>query len=140
VIATLGGWPWTHYVLGVTAESARGAVVLRIAGCRVLRSRELRPPALGSLMRELAESAPAAVTDLWLHPGAYFDVRGRHVAPRGWRVRFATSARPHFEPAEEGPPSSVLESTGTSFARLIALGPKFGARLATQPAPSAADA
>ena len=121
LIATLGGWPWIHYVLGVTPEKARGAVVLRITSCRVLRSQEERPPAAVAVLVELF--ATGAVDELWLHPGAYVDVRGRTSAPRGWRVRASGGRRPSFEPTDAPPPETAPAATTTSVARLIAVTP-----------------
>lgn len=122
VIATLGGWPWIHYVLGVAPEGARGAVSLRITSCRVLRSSEVRPTALVSVLLELAR-ATGAVNELWLHPGAYVDVSGRTSAPRGWRVRATGTERPRFEPADSTPPETASASALTSSSRLLSLAP-----------------
>jgi hypothetical protein len=96
IIATLGGWPWVHYVLRVQAESAWGTVTLRIVGCRVLRTHEARPTTVTALVDELRRAAPGAVAEAWLHAGTYVDVTGRLTAPHGWRLASAGD-RPKLE-------------------------------------------
>lgn len=122
VIATLGGWPWVHYVLRVRAECERGAVLLRIQSCRVLRSREVRPPALVALLGEL-ERATDAVREVWLHSGAYVDVSGRTSAPRGWHLRGRGTGRPALIPATATPPESEPASATASPTRMSPLAP-----------------
>jgi len=103
VIATLGGWPWVHYVLRVEAESAWGVVTLRIAGCRVLRTREKRPTSVTALLDGLRGVAPELVGETWLHEGAYVDVMGRLTAPHGWRIA-SGGERPKLEAWPVTPP------------------------------------
>lgn len=113
LIATLGGWPWTHYVLRVETESVRGVLTLRIGGARVLRSHEARPPTVTLTLDALRRDAPGGVAEAWLHEGVYLDVTGRRSAPHGWRLA----------PGDERP---VLEAWPATppFARYVPISPR----------------
>ena len=113
VIATLGGWPWIHYVLRVQAEGAWGTVTLRIVGCRVLRTHEARPTTVTALVDGLREQAPELVAETWLHAGAYFDVTGRLSAPHGWRLA-SGGDRPKLEAWSVTPPWALARPQSTS--------------------------
>ena len=84
-LATHGGWPWIHYVLGVEWSARSGVVALHITRSRLLRTREVRPPALTSALAD-ATRVNACVDELWLHPQAYVDVSGREAGQYGWRL------------------------------------------------------
>ena len=125
VIATLGGWPWIHYVLRIQAESSWGAVSLRIVGCRVLRSHEARPTTVTALVDGSRQEAPELVAETWLHEGVYLDVTGRLTAPHGWRLA-SRGDRPKLEAWSVTPPWALrpqstsclaLRTASTSAAR-----------------------
>jgi hypothetical protein len=97
LIATGGGWPWVHYVLRVGMTTGRGRVRVHVERCRVLRSKEARPPALTTALAAVTRRVEGAVTETWLHPGAHFDVRGRASGARGWRFRAAEGGRANVE-------------------------------------------
>lgn len=110
VIASFGGWPWIHYVLSVRICSARGVVRLTIDGCRRLRSHEARPVAVHALLAGLEAAHPQASLEVWLHPGAYFDVRGSARGDHGWRLASSTAGRLRFD-ACDGTPGWALPAS-----------------------------
>lgn len=93
-VATLAADPWVYYALGLELETSSGSVVARIARCRVLRTREASPPALGRTLREVAQRLGAELHDTWLAPEACLDVRGLIHAPHGWRLHDTGEKRP----------------------------------------------
>jgi len=103
VIASFGGWPWTHYVLAVSLSSGRGVVRMTIEGCRRLRSREERPPAVHVVLARVARAHAPSTSTMWLHPGAYVDVRGCTHGVHGWQIAFSTAAELRFEPSDGTP-------------------------------------
>jgi len=118
VIATLGGWPWVHYVLRVETESSWGVLTLRIVGVRVLRSHEARPPTVTLMLDELRRGAPGLVGETWLHEGVYLDVTGRLTAPHGWRFAPGSGDRPVLE-AWPAPPPFALGAVAHDEARFF---------------------
>jgi len=114
MIATLGGWPWVHYVLRFETESAWGVLMLRIAGARVLRSRESRPPTVTRALDELRRQAPGLVGETWLHEGVYLDVTGRLAAPHGWRLAPAGGDRPVLDAWPAPPPFALARTQSKS--------------------------
>src|SRR6478752_484014 len=50
VVVTLGPWPWPHYALTLDARASGEIVRLEIAGRRLLRTREVHPPALTGVL------------------------------------------------------------------------------------------
>lgn len=110
MIATLGGWPWVHYVLRFETESAWGVLTLRITGARVLRSREARPPTVTLALGELRRQVPGLVGETWLHEGVYLDVTGRLTAPHGWRLAPRGGERPVLEAWVAPPPFALARA------------------------------
>lgn len=94
-IATHGPWPWIHHVLRVEVTARDAAAELTITGCRPLRTREVRPPALFAVLAEALAVPAVAAQHGWLHPRAYVDVSGRSLGERGWRFAPRGSDREH---------------------------------------------
>lgn len=135
VIATLGGWPWVHYVLRVQAESAWGAVTLRIVGFRLLRSHEARPTPVTALVDGLRQAASGLVAEAWLHEGTYIDVTGRLTAPHGWRLASGGS-RPKLEAWSATPPWALARSQSTSCLALRTASTSAARPSPTKPSPA----
>jgi hypothetical protein len=102
-IATLAGWPWSHHALKLDVTSAPGVVRVRIVACRVLRSREVDPPAVTDVLLALESSEPKRIRDCWLSPFAYTDVTGALSAPQGWRLVPKRGRRRPLEPFQTAP-------------------------------------
>jgi len=102
-VATLGGYPWPHYRLELALEQAPGAVLLRVVGAQVLRTRDRELPALASVLRQAlnglaVETAPHA----WLHTGAFNN--GLVVPPTGgWAIERGSERRPKLVALEQRP-------------------------------------
>jgi hypothetical protein len=93
-LATHGAWPWIHYVLRVECLVRPGIVHVHVTRCRVLRTREVRPPALARVLTEAMRAPGATVDEVWLHPRAYVDVSGREAGEYGWRLSGLSETRP----------------------------------------------
>ena len=97
--APLGGWPWPNYALTLRVDVEEELVLLHVAGCALLRTRETPPPSLLVGLAELKARLPEAVADVWIHPGLHYG-GARHDPQRtGWRLD--TTARSGLAPAEE---------------------------------------
>ena len=102
-VATLGVWPWIHYALRVECTSRPGTLLITITGCRLLRTRELPPCALGTALREVQKGLAADLLDSWLHPDACVDLSGRVQAEHGWRLDEAKGVKVAFAPCDARP-------------------------------------
>jgi len=110
-VATLGGFPWPHYRLGLTIEERRGAVLLRVMGAQVMRTRDRDVPALASLLREVLNELPEG-TEAWLHAGAFNN--GLVAVPAGgWALERGAEPRPRLRALPEAP--EVAWSARSSF-------------------------
>jgi hypothetical protein len=108
-LPTLGAWPWIHHVLRVEAEARPGVVLLWIAGCRLLRTREVRPVALTHVLGELTCSHASEIQGSWLCAQARIDVTGRVPAEHGWQLVGDAADKKRFLPWERRPAWAASE-------------------------------
>jgi len=115
VVATLGGYPWPHYCLRLAVEVVPGAVLLRVVGARVMRTRDRNLPALATLVRDALNQLPHDAA-AWLHPGTFSN--GLVTTPAGgWAVSPGTERRPRLRALGETERPSVVDH-GASAADL----------------------
>lgn len=100
-VATLGGYPWPHYVLELGIESCGGALLFRIEAARVRRSGDLGLPALASVLRDSLNDLPEDV-EAWLHAGT-FNNGLVEVPAGGWAVERGAEKHPRLTPLERAP-------------------------------------
>lgn len=102
-IATLGGYPWPHYRLTLAVEATAGAVLLRVTGADVVRTRDSGLPALATLLRGVLTALPES-SEAWLHPRAFDN--GLSATPAGgFSVQRGTEKRPRLCRLELVPPA-----------------------------------
>lgn len=116
-VATLGGYPWPHYRLALRVESRQGAVLLRVAGAEVVRTKDGTLPALAHVLRDVLSELPEQA-QAWLHSGAF---NNGLVAPPagGWSIERGQEPRPRFSALEERPACLALRARDA----LVALDP-----------------
>lgn len=103
-VATLGAFPWPHYLLALRIETQRGAVLLRATSGRVVKSGDRDVPDLARLLRAVLNEAPDSV-EAWLHADTF--TNGLIDAPRGgWALLRGDGKRPQLS-AREGLPEGV---------------------------------
>jgi hypothetical protein len=103
-LATLGAFPWPHYLLTLRIETRRGAVLLRATSGRVIKTGDRAVPDLARLLRDALNELPDAVEG-WLHAGTF--TNGLVEAPRGgWMLQRGDSKRPQLS-AREALPEEV---------------------------------
>lgn len=99
-VATLGTFPWPHYVLHLELEQRPGAVLLRVVRAEVRKSRGQPTPLLHGLrdaLNHLSDSAEA-----WAHAGTFDN--GLVSAPiGGFAVCKGGEKRPRLERLERAP-------------------------------------
>jgi hypothetical protein len=107
VVATLGAYPWPHYCLKVALEVVPGAVLLRVVGARVMRTRDQNLPALATLVRDALNQLPEGARG-WLHPGTFSN--GLVETPAGgWAVSAGNEKRPRLQALGNGERPSAVE-------------------------------
>jgi hypothetical protein len=117
-LAIHGAWPWVYYVLAVDWVAGNGVVHANIRACRVLRTRETRPPSFTHLLAATL-AANGDAQEAWLHRRAYVDVSGRSLGECGWRVARAGSAK---RPCVEWEATPTWVSASNSRGSLVAPG------------------
>ncbi len=109
-VATLGGFPWPHYRLQLTIEQRAGAVLLRVTGAQVVRTRDRDVPALASLVRAALNDLPEG-TQAWLHAGTFNN--GLVAVPAGgWALEPGTEQRPRLRALQDAPSETRLSAQG----------------------------
>lgn len=131
-VATLGGYPWPHYRLALRVESRQSAVLLRVVGAQVVRTKDGTLPALAHVLRDVLSELPAPA-EAWLHSGAF---NNGLVAPPagGWSIERGQERRPTLTALVERPdclcscslPGATAPLVGQDRADSPQLGP-FGA-------------
>lgn len=113
-VATLGGFPWPHYRLGLGVEARRGAVLLRVTSARVMRTGDVDLPALATVVRDVLNELPEGA-EAWLHTGTFNN--GLVAAPAGgWALLRGVDKRPRLQPLPEMPGPALLETPALSSA------------------------
>jgi hypothetical protein len=103
-VASLGAFPWPHYLLTLRIETQRGAVLLRATSGRVVKSGDRAVPDVARLLRDVLNEAPDSV-EAWLHADTF--ANGLVEAPRGgWTLQRGDSKRPQLS-AREALPEEV---------------------------------
>jgi len=111
-VATLGGYPWPHYRLGLGVEVRRGAVLLRVTEAQVMRTGDVDVPALASVVRDVLNELPEEA-EAWLHAGTFNN--GLVAVPAGgWALLRGPGKRPQLQPRAEVPLPAMLEAPGLS--------------------------
>jgi hypothetical protein len=112
-VATLGGFPWPHYRLELTAEGAQGVVRLRVRAARVVRTKDRELVALATLVRDTLNELPEGARG-WLHSGAFNN--GLVQPPNGgWLVLRGSESRPRLSACTERPSSLCLGEPQTAL-------------------------
>ena len=93
LLATLGGWPWPHYALGIRLLRRSDLLELRVTRAELLRSHGAPPPALVTVLRDALNELPEAI-DTWLHPGSVFGRPGQVASSKGWQLCPGAEPRP----------------------------------------------
>src|SRR6188768_1705704 len=86
LVATLGGWPWPYYALGVRLVRRASVLELRVTGAELLRAHGSPPPSLIDTLRELLSqhAVEGVIEETWLCPGAFYGKHGPEHAKGGW--------------------------------------------------------
>jgi hypothetical protein len=111
-VATLGGFPWPHYRLGLGIETRQSAVLLRVTRAEVVRTRDRDLPALASVVREVLNELPEGA-QAWLHAGT-FNNGLVAVPPGGWALERGTEKRPRLRALQETP-AACAGNPGSHF-------------------------
>lgn len=102
-VATLGGWPWPNYALTLEIDARSEATVYVYAvAARLLRTREVAPPALTTALSELALELENAISDVWVKADLRYVLPSKRPARGGWRV-LARIDKPVLEPLDASP-------------------------------------
>ncbi len=103
LIATLGGWPWPNYELQVSISRAPSVLRLSIAKAELRRTHAAPAPSLVAVLRELLNTHPDAIDDLWLLPSLVYGKAGPNAAPGGWLVLAGDEPRPRVQARAAAP-------------------------------------
>jgi len=115
VVATLGGYPWPHYCLRLAVEVTPGAVLLRVVGARVMRTRDRKLPALATLVRDALNQLPEDAA-AWIHPGTF--ANGLVPTPAGgWAVSAGNERRPRLRALGDAESPSFVEQGANAHDR-----------------------
>lgn len=120
-VATLGGFPWTHYRLALAIVERPGVVAVQVVRGEVLRTRDRNLPALATLVQSALNELPEA-TEAWLHTGAF---NNGLVAPPagGWALQRGHERRPRLVALAQRPERllAAAESAPRASAGYLAL-------------------
>jgi len=96
VVATLGGWPWPHYALGVQLTRRAGVLELWLTRAELLRTHGAPPPCLIATLREGLNQHPGAIHDTWLCAGTFYGKHGSDSAENGSLLKPGDEPRPRL--------------------------------------------
>jgi hypothetical protein len=120
VVATLGGWPWPNYALGVRLVRRAKVLELRVTRADLLRTHGAPPLSLIGALRELLNQHPGAIDDAWLCAGAFYGKQGSDPAMGGWTLQAGTEPRPRLL-ARAASPDWLRRACPNPLPKLLAL-------------------
>jgi hypothetical protein len=123
-VASLGAFPWPHYLLTLRIETQRGAVLLRVTSGRVVKSGDRVVPDVARLLRDVLNEAADSV-EAWLHADTF--TNGLVEAPRGgWTLLRGESRLPQLSAREALPEEVARPLLGLGEPEALVLAARHG--------------